>query len=266
MTNPHRYEMKAVEEALEILLEGSPLDFQAGGQQISLGQRWLYFREYTGPSPKKSLGKPVVGPPDRPFAELQVVKRLEHQGWTAAWLYRQRKFIAKWEPREEIQSSRRAQALLAQIKARAGKNASSWDVFAWEPDLRFIHLVRGSSKTLPAAKLRWLEAALAEGLPCSTFEIWRWFGGALDGRVLRLTDYTLDRLDGWVEWQNGRLTYSDGKQQDDMVEHYRDWGAQTEADLLWLVFVRNSDGMTWCGFEERDAGLKEKGDGPELPL
>ena len=71
--------------------------------------------------------------------------------------------------------------------------------------------------------------------------------------MLRLTDYTLDRLDGWVEWQNGRLTYSDGKQRNGMVEHYRDWGAQTEADLLWLVFVRNSQGMTWCGIDEKDA-------------
>jgi hypothetical protein len=22
--------------------------------------------------------------------------------------------------------------------------------------------------------------------------------------------------------------------------------------LLWLVFVRNRDGVTWCGFEEKD--------------
>ena len=71
--------------------------------------------------------------------------------------------------------------------------------------------------------------------------------------MLRLTDYNLDRLDGWVEWQDGRLTYSDGRQRDGMVEHYRDWGAQTEADLLWLVFMRNCQGVTWCGIDEKDA-------------
>jgi hypothetical protein len=38
-----------------------------------------------------------------------------------------------------------------------------------------------------------------------------------------------------------------------MVEFYRDRGAQTKADLLWLVFVRNSEGVTWCGIEEKDA-------------
>ena len=207
-----------------------------------------------------------MGAPDRPFAELQVVKRLEHQGWTAGWLYAPGELISTWEPHEEVQISQTARALLARIEARVGENASCWDVFAWKPELRFIHMVRaGSPETLPATRLRWLEAAVAEGVPSSIFEIWRWFGGALDGRVLRLTDYTYDRLDGWVEWQNGRLAYSGGKQQDEMVEHYRDWGAQTEADLLWLVFVRNSQGVTWCGIEERDAALKE-GDQPELPL
>ena len=86
----------------------------------------------------------------------------------------------------------------------------------------------------------------------SAFEIWRWFGGALEGRVLRLTDYTYDRLDGWIDCQNGYLTYSDGKPWG-MIEFYRKLGAQTKADLLWLVFVRNRDGITWCGIEEWDA-------------
>jgi hypothetical protein len=84
----------AVEEALEIVLAVAPLELQIAGQRLSLKQRWLYFREYTGPHPKSSLGKRIVGAPDRPFAELQAVKRLEHQGWTASWLYGPREFIS----------------------------------------------------------------------------------------------------------------------------------------------------------------------------
>ena len=102
---PHPRDLDAVEEALEIVLAAFPLEFQIGGQRLSLKQRWLYFREYTGPHPKNSLGKPIVGAPDRPFAELQAVKRLEHQGWTASWLYGSREFIVAWEPREETQPS-----------------------------------------------------------------------------------------------------------------------------------------------------------------
>jgi hypothetical protein len=144
---------------------------------------------------------------------------------------------------------------MERIDARAAGDASCWDVFAWKRSRRrFIYMTRaGSAEILPLAKQRWLEAALAEGVPPTAFEIWRWFGGALDGRVLRLLDYTLDRLDGWAEWEDGHVTYSDCGIRG-MVDFYRDWGAKTEADLLWLVFVRNSDGMTWCNIVENDAG------------
>ena len=152
-----------------------------------------------------------MGAPDRPFAELQAVKRLEQQGWTASWLNGAREFISAWEPRVETEPSRTVRELVSRMDSRAVGDASCWDVFAWKPKLRFINMMRaGSSEMLSPSKLLWLQAALAEGVPPSTFEIWRWFGGALDGRVLRHTDYNSDRLDGWVEWQGGRLTYSDG--------------------------------------------------------
>jgi hypothetical protein len=128
----------------------------------------------------------------------------------------------------------------------------------WKPELRFIHMVRvGSSEMLSQSKLLWLQAAVTEGVPASTFEIWRWFGGALDGRMLRLRTTPMT---GSTGGSNGKMAASpnDGEQRNGM--HYRDWGAQTEADLLWQVFVRNGQGVTWCGIEERD------GDEPELPL
>ena len=130
-------------------------------------------------------------------------------------------------------------------------------VMAWKPKPRFIHMERaGSSEAIPPSKLKWLEAAVAEEVPSCTFEVWRWFGGALKGRRLRLYSYTYDRVDGYVEYRDGELSYSDGRKRDEMVEHYRNWGAPTEADLLWLVFARNSDGITWCGIEECDATRK----------
>ena len=57
---------------------------------------------------------------------------------------------------------------------------------------------------------------------------------------------------------SGRVTYSDGRQRDEVIEFYRNWGAQTEADLLWLVFRRNCEGITWCGFEEREASVGQQ--------
>ena len=136
------YESEAVEEALEIVVSAAPLEFQIGHQRISLKQRWLYFREYTGAHPTNPLDKPIVAGPDRPFAELQAVKRLEHQGWTASWLCGPREFISVWEPREEAQPSCTARELVARINSRAPGDASRWDVFAWKPELRFIHMMR----------------------------------------------------------------------------------------------------------------------------
>src|SRR5262249_16833080 len=41
-----------VKEALESVLPARPLEFQLGGQRLSLRHCWLYFRAYRGPSPK----------------------------------------------------------------------------------------------------------------------------------------------------------------------------------------------------------------------
>ena len=259
-------ELQWGEEALRAVLSAHTREFEVGGQPVSIEERWLYFPEYAGRSPDETMGRPIVGPPDRPFPQLQVVKRMEDEGCAAGWMYRKGHLISAWDPLVDAIFPTSVRALLARIEARAG-NAKCWHVVAWQRQLRFVHLVRGSSETIPQARLRWLEAALAEGVPASAFEVWRWFGGTLKGRVLRLTSYFLDRLEGWAECRDGKLIYSaegmcgeDGRC--DMIEHYRGWGARTEADLLWVVFVRNCQGMSWCGIEEWDAASE----GPQLAL
>jgi hypothetical protein len=83
-----------------------------------------------------------------------------------------------------------------------------------------------------------------------------WYGGNLEGRVLRLKSFTYDKLVGTAEVRNGRLTGDRGTL--GMIEHLRRRGARTEADLLWLTFVRNCHGVTWCGIEERKASPAEQ--------
>ena len=253
----HDLHQRLGEEALRAVLPANPREFVLGGQRVPIAERWLYFPEYAGGLRRETMRWPIVGPPDRPSPELQVVKRIEDEGGAAGWIFRSRNVISSWNPLVDAKLPASVQALLARIEARSG-GARCWDVVAWQPQLRFVGLVRGTSGAVSERRLRWLEAALAEGVPESAFEVWRRFGGGLKGRVVRLTSYTLDRLDGWAECRDGKLIYSaegmcgeDGKC--GMIEHYRDWGAQTEADLLWVVFVRNCQGMTWCGFEEWDA-------------
>jgi hypothetical protein len=219
-------------------------------KRIDAGHRYAYFPEYAGPPPKRTWRKPIVGPPDRPFAELQVAKRLTDEEWQVAWVYRPTQFIATWEPRTEVQFPRPALALLEQIQNRAGTKAGCWDLFGWKDGQPlFAELKRaGSSDRLRTSQLAWMKAALEEGVPSSAFDVIEWYGGALNGRILRLTSYTYGEATGWAEWRNGRITYNGDVQS--IVDHYRDWGAKTEADLLWLVFARNHSGITWCDIKE----------------
>jgi hypothetical protein len=71
MIRPNPRFLEAVEAELDRVLTAAPLEFEIGGERLSIKQSWLYFRQYTGPAPKNTLGKPIVGPPDQPFAELQ---------------------------------------------------------------------------------------------------------------------------------------------------------------------------------------------------
>ncbi len=223
-----------------------------------VGYRYAYFPEYTGPPPTSTWQKPIVGPPDRPFAELQVAKRLRDQeGWQVAWVHRPGQVITAWEPRSEVHFPRPALALLDRIRKRAGAKAGCWDLFGWKDGQPlFAELKRaGSSERLQRSQLAWMKAAREEGVPAAAFDVVEWYGGALQGRVLRLTSYTYDKPDGWAEWRAGRITYRGGCQS--IVEGYRTAEVKTDADLLWLGFAWNHSGVTWCDIRERSVANRK---------
>ena len=118
----------------------------------------------------------------------------------------------------------------------------------------FAEVIRaGSTQALGDSKKRWMKAALAESVPSSAFEVFEWCGGSLNGRVQRLTSYVYDRRNpGRVECRDGIIEFYGDKRHGhrNVIEHYRDWGARTNADLMWLVFIRNCSGITWCQLKE----------------
>ena len=211
-----------------------------------------YFREYTGPQPKRTLRKPIIGPPDRPFPELQVVQRLEERGWMAAWIKSPGQYLSSWEPNGFVQFPPQALKLLKRIDERAGAKARSWDVLAWKDSAPlFLEVQRaGPSAKIRDPQIRWKEAAIAEGVDADSFRLLEWFGGDMRGRVMRLDFYVYDRSDGWAEYRDGALSFSDSGTES-ICQHYARWGAASPSDLLWLVFARNYDGVTWCAITQK---------------
>jgi hypothetical protein len=242
---------------LSEFFRGAPKKIKVGDKTIAVEYRVAYFAEYAGQHPRSTWNKPVVGPPDRPFAELQLVQRLERDGWTAAWVYRSGRFIGTWEPKSEVNFPTAARELLKKIQRRAGSRAGCWDVFAWKDDKPLFMEVkrRKSSDRIKTSQLTWMKAAIKEGVPESAFQVVEWCGGSLKGRVIRLTSLFGIDVDGWAECRNGELTFGGPSPNSvkSLLNYYKNQGAKSPADLLWLVFRSNSDGRTYCDFEERSA-------------
>jgi hypothetical protein len=183
-----------------------------------------------------------------------VVKRLQDEGWQVAWVFRPGQFIETWEPRTEVQFPEPALELFRRIQRHAGaKKAGCWDLFGWKDGQPlFVELKRtGSSDEVRDAQWAWRKAAIAEGVPQAAFDIVEWYGGALQGRILRLTAYTYDKPDGWAEWRNGRITYRGNLES--IVRGYWTPEVKTAADLLWLAFAWDHSGITSFGITERSA-------------
>lgn len=253
---------REVPRELTEFFDGSPKEIKAVGEKPSVEYRVAYFPEYSGPPPQRTWRKPIVGPPDRPFAELQLTQRLEQDEWTAAWVHRPGKFIATWEPRTEVRFPKAALELLERIRRRAGSRAGCWDVFAWKNGRPLFMEVkrRNGSDKLQKSQLIWRKAALREGVPESAFQLVEWCGGSLKGRVVRLTSIFGVDVNGWAECRNGKTTFGgpSAASVKTMLAHYEGSGAMTGVDLLWLVFLRNSSGITYCQFDERSDKRRPK--------
>jgi len=220
------------------------------------GHDFVYFREYKGKRPKQDWNrKPIVGPPDRPFAELQYVERLEKDGWLAGWCYRPGKFISTWEPEKRpVIFPAEAQTLLDQIARRAGAKAGCWDVFGWKDGQPlFVELKRRkSSDRLREAQKRWKEAAVKLRVSPAAFKEIEWLGGCLDGYSLKAISVTQDHVDGWVRYRKGKFEFGgpDPREAKGWLEYYRRRTGLDGADLLWVLFRGNSSGLTCWGFEQ----------------
>jgi hypothetical protein len=171
-------------------MEDFPVPLLSGG--VRPVQRYFTrFSPWFGPEVERTWNKsPLVEYAGRgPFAELALLGLLEEEGWEGVWVYRANKFTKAWHPpvhgpiSQQIPEEQRnlykrisakCQALCERFYVRGG-SGGCWDVFAWRStEVLFAEAKRQRKDFLQGSQCGWLEAALEEGVPLSSFLIVEW--------------------------------------------------------------------------------------------
>lgn len=140
------------------------------------------FELWRGPQPSFTFGnKPVLAYGDAPiFAELLILRLLEREGWRGVWAssYPRLRFLSQM-PIGPVFTSQsipdEKQAIIDAITSRADRRGGCFDVFAWnDRGIIFCEAKRRSRDALRASQRRWIEAALATGIPQSCLLVVEW--------------------------------------------------------------------------------------------
>jgi len=131
------------------------------GTTVSISVSRLRFSAWSGVQPRSRWNnKPVVGPPQRPFAELAIVGQLSERGWVSAWVTYPGKFRTSWEPRGYTVLPEKAAQLFQRVSERVGGPSGAWDVYAWKNGEPLFVEVKWPGDVVRESQRRWLAAAL----------------------------------------------------------------------------------------------------------
>ena len=130
---------------------------------------------WTGERPQSDWnGKPIVGPPRRPFAELAILESYEVEGWEGAWVSSSKTFRTSWEPRGYIELPEYVSMLYQELQQKSQQRNGCWDILCWrDGQIKFTE----SKWTIPKdsiqkTQLVWLEAALDIGISLDNFVVY----------------------------------------------------------------------------------------------
>lgn len=121
----------------------------------------------------KVLGKPVLDfEGKKSLAELILLRLLEREGWQGCWVNNYRR--AFWRDiyvTTELPEAP-STALFYRVVAQNGGKAGCWDIFAWRGgEVLFVESKQRGKDRIQPTQQKWLESALAEGVPLSSFYI-----------------------------------------------------------------------------------------------
>jgi hypothetical protein len=163
-----------------ILLEPTLASLPGEARSVSVATVRRREARWTGPTPANFTlvpNKPPLNFEGSPnWAEFIILRLLERDGWRGVW-------VKNWGGRafwsdigRVAERPEPAAAKFREIESRAGSTAGCWDVFAWRDDgLLFLESKQRSKDRLRQTQLAWLDAALACGVPLSSFAIVEWF-------------------------------------------------------------------------------------------
>jgi hypothetical protein len=115
------------------------------------------------------------------FAELAILRALRKHGWSGVWVeaFGRTHFLntmpKKWSLRDEqVFIPAEKEAILKRIW-KTGNTTASFDVFAWQDsEVLFVEAKHQGKDKLTDAQLRFIDGALASGIPLSSFLIAEW--------------------------------------------------------------------------------------------
>lgn len=164
---------------MKLFNEYQELKLSSGTVRVQKGS--LQFRRWIGVPPKRTHGnKPYIEwEGSATFAEIALISVLKQHGFTGAvWRDNWRQCFRAAMPPAKCDEPDAVRELCSRIRARMHRDdwSGCWDVLAWNQNgVTFIECkkAKGSDRINPN-QIRWLEAALQEGLTEDNFAICEW--------------------------------------------------------------------------------------------
>ena len=159
----------------------------SGGMRVDVPTARLAFREWKEQAPPRTslgawsdtYGKPLILGDDgqRSVAEIEVVRRLRHAGWEAAWIDTfsgAPAWMRPWTDRG-IGLPTPVASTVARLRSASAPEGRPWDVIAWrDKRILFLEAKRRHGDRLRPGQIAWLEAAVRKRLVEVSFGIVEW--------------------------------------------------------------------------------------------
>jgi hypothetical protein len=159
----------------------------AAGSKVDVPRVRLRFREWKEQAPARAVlgawsdtyGKPLIVGDDgqRSIAEIEIVRRLRHAGWEAAWIDTFGGAPAWMRPWTDkgIGLPTPVASTVARLRSASAPEGRPWDVIAWRDDrILFLEAKRRHRDRLRPGQVAWLDGAIRQHLGDIVFGIVEW--------------------------------------------------------------------------------------------